>query len=621
MQDRATNWIRFLRRYGPIARNDNMYDERIQRSARHARIRPLSFEHPYQSQVLSCFDPEAEISSVILTGTAGDGKTHLCRQVWRLVSDDEAAPLDKPYVMAEMARANDRQVRLHVIKDLNDITPQQGGKWEPDYQELLQLFCRVIFDPEAEDVFLIAANDGQLIGMWRRLEQTEPVLRARQLFETLLVEDREQLPEARLKFYNLSRGSSALLLDRALDAFLSHEEWLGCFGSDDDVEAFFGSCCPIRRNYELLQTPLVRKRLQALFELCDYNGLHIPIRGILLLLTNAVLGHPDAEGHLMMAKDVPNIIRQGTVAKASLYNNLFGGNLSEARCDDLPVFDYLNRFRLGHETTNRIDNILIFGAADENLQPYFDSLLSQDSFYGANDSFYAAQREYVEGADESDERGRDFLTTLVSQRRGLFFKISPEQEQELRLWELTVFKFAGEYLNRVVGVLKAGRAVEQPILARLVKGLNRIFVGMLVSNDRELFLATSFSYSYARVSRLLVESVSARPRKGERIEIVWRDDKPVLKVILDDEVSVPLELNLIRFEFLSRVAEGALPNSFSKECHEDILAYKSLLLSGLAKREQRYGGTAQPETLVFRLLDLDDGGNPIEEVIELTHAG
>ena len=195
------------------------------------------------------------------------------------------------------------------------------------------------------------------------------------------------------------------------------------------------------------------------------------------------------------------------------------------------------------------------------------------------------------------------------------------QEQELRLWELTVFKFAGEYLNRVVGVLKAGRAVEQPILARLVKGLNRIFVGMLVSNDRELFLATSFSYSYARVSRLLVESVSARPRKGERIEIVWRDDKPVLKVILDDEVSVPLELNLIRFEFLSRVAEGALPNSFSKECHEDILAYKSLLLSGLAKREQRYGGTAQPETLVFRLLDLDDGGNPIEEVIELTHAG
>ena len=29
------------------------------------------------------------------------------------------------------------------------------------------------------------------------------------------------------------------------------------------------------------------------------------------------------------------------------------------------VFEYLNRFRVGHETSNRVDNILIFGEADE----------------------------------------------------------------------------------------------------------------------------------------------------------------------------------------------------------------------------------------------------------------
>ena len=44
------------------------------------------------------------------------------------------------------------------------------------------------------------------------------------------------------------------------------------------------------------------------FELCDYNGLHVPVRQILLLLTNAVLGHPDVNHHLMVPADVPRVI-------------------------------------------------------------------------------------------------------------------------------------------------------------------------------------------------------------------------------------------------------------------------------------------------------------------------
>src|SRR5262245_24621765 len=164
MQERTKNWVRFLRRYGPIARNDNMYDERIQRSARRAGIRPLRFEHPYQSQVLSCFEPQNDTSSVILTGTAGDGKTHLCRQVWQRLNGEEDTPLDASHVRIEVERTDGRLKRLHIIKDLNDLTPQQGGEWDQSSQELLQLFCRSLFETDPEDIFLIAANDGQLIG-------------------------------------------------------------------------------------------------------------------------------------------------------------------------------------------------------------------------------------------------------------------------------------------------------------------------------------------------------------------------------------------------------------------------------------------------------------------------
>ena len=50
--------IRFLRQYGPIPRNDNMYDEQIWKSARRAGIRPLAFTHPVEAEVLALFRPE-----------------------------------------------------------------------------------------------------------------------------------------------------------------------------------------------------------------------------------------------------------------------------------------------------------------------------------------------------------------------------------------------------------------------------------------------------------------------------------------------------------------------------------------------------------------------------------
>ncbi len=46
------NWIKFLRKYGPIPRADNMYDETIQRIARRYKISPIEFGHPFQADVL-----------------------------------------------------------------------------------------------------------------------------------------------------------------------------------------------------------------------------------------------------------------------------------------------------------------------------------------------------------------------------------------------------------------------------------------------------------------------------------------------------------------------------------------------------------------------------------------
>lgn len=623
-----TSWIRFLRQYGPVPQNENMYDEFIRQSARRAGVEPLYFEHPAGAVVLKCITGSAPVS-VVLTGTAGDGKTHLCRQVWEAIGGDPVAwQSPNPHLCTSLPGTVDGQLdnngrgrTLHVVRDLSAWVPQRGAAWDPAKEELLKSFSTSLFADGGGpgDVFLIAGNDGQLIETWRRLGRSEAVERTQELLETLLVEDRQQLEGISLRFFNLSRYRSSELLERALDAFLGHPGWEACRALDAGPGEFFGPRCPIRHNLELLETPLVRRRLKDLLALCDYNGVHLPIRQILLLLVNAVLGHPDVKDRLMTAADVPVIIRAGTVAKASLYSNIFGGNLGETWRERILVFDALGRLGIGHETSNRVDNILIFGDADEALRGYFERYLAADAFYGADASYRAAQREYVEGADESDERGATFLRMLVAQRRGLFFKIPDAEAEEMRLWELTVFRYAGEYLRRVVSVLEAGRRVDRPILSRLVRGLNRVFTGMLVSDDRDLLLATSLALSQGRVSRVLEERVSVEPRLGERVEIVLRegDRLPALEVSLSREIRRLLPLHLTRYEFLSRVAEGALPSSFSKECYEDLLAFKSQLLSALAERRRAAGEEPERNPLAFRLLDLEEAGRATVRDLEL----
>ena len=340
-----------------------------------------------------------------------------------------------------------------------------------------------------------------------------------------------------------------------------------------------------------------------------------------MLLTNAILGHPVAKDRLLLPRDIREIIAKGGAYQASLYNNLFGGNLSATKRESLEIFDYLGRFGIGQETTNRIDNILIFGEEDENLRPYYDTLIGADDFYGATDRYRAAQHAYVESPEARVGDRHIFLDMLVEQRRGLFFKIPDNLIDELKLWSLTVFTGAGEYLEQVVKPLLVGQRVSRAIIGGLVNGMNRIFTGMLVSSDRELLLATGLSLSTARVSQLLEDriAVSARGR-AEKVEVTLREGFPFLNVHLPNGALRSLRLNLTRYEFLMRVSQGALPGNFSRQCYEDILAFKSALLAAAAQSRSLPEGVGEdPTELSFRLLSLDGNGNPVDKIVEVSY--
>lgn len=613
MSGLGERWIRFLRLYGPTPKNENMYDEHIQRSARRLGVRPIAFPHPVESKLLSQLSPGAERARcVVLTGTAGDGKSRLCAHAWTDLGGDERVwAADQVYYETPAVIAG----RERIVGVVRDLTKLRGGSFGlyPDRDALLVSISKSMIARDPDRIFIIAANDGQLMEAWRRHADPDAE-RAHTLLENLLVEERDPLSDG-VAFFNLSAVPGAEILDLVLGTVLAHEGWQACY-EEADENGFFGSECPIRHNYETLSQPLLRRRLRELFELLDHSGLHVPIRRVLLLVANIVLGHPDVKDRLMTPADVVNLIAAGTVHRSDIFDNVFGENLTQARRDGLEIMEFLSRFGIGNETTNRIDNILLFGAEDEALRRYFDILVEREASPRRLAELRTARAAYLESPDSDSEGAHPFLATMAAQRRAMFFRIPEELEDDLSPWDLSVFSRAGEYLDELIKPLGDNGRVPRRIVARLVNGLNRVFTGMLVTTERELLLATNLSYSGSGVSQLLEERLSVTPKRHERIDVVLEGRQPVLLVQLDQEVQCRLPLDLVRYEFLMRVAAGALPGSFSRECHEDILAFKSAILAAL----ERMRPVDDHGDLVFKLLTLNAAGEPSDEVIEVMDA-
>lgn len=614
MNGLGDRWVRFLRQYGPISRNDNMYDEQIRRSARRYDVDALDFVHPLETDLFSAVSKGAKRArSIILTGTAGDGKSRLCGRLWTELggsSDDWTANEIYQEITAEIAG---RVRTVGIIRDLTAL-PSQGtyGIWEGK-NALLEEVNKSFFSVDPDWIFVVAANDGQLLDTWRRSAEVPLSQESYELLEACLVEG-QPASQGDVAFFNLSAVSCARIIDLTLEAIIAHPGWAAAY-AEEEAEGFFSEVCPIRRNFEIMSSPQFKSRLRQLFELMDLNELHTPIRRVLLLIANMLLGHPSAKDRLMSPADIRPFVRAGKAHIADIHQNLFGANLTSARRESLEIFEFLNRFGIGDETTNRIDNILVFGPSDETLRPYYESLVVGAFSAQALDDLSALRNDYLERPDATQEGEHRFLNSLQAQRRAIFFQIADEQSDDLRLWDLTVFRHAGEFLRDVVKPLRDVGKANRSITARLVNGLNRIFTGMLVTTDRELLIAAGLSGSAAGLSQILVERISVAPRRHERIEL--RDGNlPTLIVQIDSGVEIGLKLNLVRYEFLMRVAGGALPGSFSKECHEDILAFKSAILAAFSRSRPR----EETKDLSFRILSLNGEGEPVDDVIEVNFA-
>ncbi len=574
-------WISFLRGYGPINRVDGMYAETIQALADRYGVPPLRFDHPVEMQLNNALDPAiGRFTNIVLTGTAGDGKTSLCNNIWERIggSDIRTSGANRDDYLVLPVEIDGRSARVHFIFEFSGFAPPRGERWPEEKLALLELFGRSVLGEAKDDFFVIAANDGKLVQAKEGLPEGSAAGTVWDDMERMLATGVGSDDHHNLLFLNLSRMSTRDILSKALRCLLTRDEWR-CFDEEASDPAFAAGS-PLCLNHATLMDPLFQDRLLALAELCDANGLHVSIREILLLLVNALLGDVQSEERVLRLDGLRALSLDGQAHDASIYRNIFGYNLKERRREQYAVFRHLGSFRVGLETTNVLDALLVFGADDADLRADHERYVADDDPHGIRVEFERLRRAYVD-AEEDRGDAPDFLAALADERRRLFFRL-PEGDQRLDPWRLTMFQSAASYRRFILAPLAQEKEINPAIVRLLVCGLNRIWTGMLIGETDTLYVSTGLDSSAAPVSDVLVRRVPIIASDfGESINVErGPDDMPLLRVSLGHRGrSATYPLHLIRYEFLTRVAEGALPNSFSKECNEDVLAFKSRLLS------------------------------------------
>lgn len=570
-QQPGSAWVRFLRNYGPIPTNGNLFDEHVSKALNRAKVTPVVLPTPRLEEMFSAL--VGGIGSLLVAGTAGDGKTFHCRNLWERLGGDKADWAAKGSIKKLQYQGRE----IVFVKDLSEL-----GLGDADSQNLLNGLERSVGGDDSIS-FVVATNHGKILEHLRaRAEHTGAVSPLRDLIQNAFLNPNVSHP--RLKVVDLSKAVNRGSLEDVLKAMAGHPEWSRCQGCSLNQG---DKVCPITENRKRIlgesDEGLFAKRLGDLVELSRLNGAHLPVRDLLTLVANAILGHPEAKEGLMTCADIVRIQEKGTVDQASLYRNIFGANLKTKRAMAQPVFRTLSVFGLGTETANGIDGLLVYGSDDGRLKDSFRTLIANDPLYGASPSFLSAQLKYLEGTDGSDDgnEGSGFLTRLCDQRRRLFFTLTSDAGLSYPYWGLTAFSHAGDYLAIVESLEGARSASAERAKTVIVKGLNRVFTGLLLENTDRLFVADGGGSSRSRTSVLCQTEIQAR--KGGATGLSIRKDNakgnPCIEAhVVQGQQPVIFDLTPIRFEFLCRVAEGALPGSFSNECLEDLLAFKARIL-------------------------------------------
>ncbi|MHC1763383.1 MAG: hypothetical protein AB9869_03610 [Verrucomicrobiia bacterium] len=577
---KGEKWIRLLRAYGPVADNEAMQAEHVDKLAAYLGIPKIAFEHPARKLLLECFPKNTgSFRNVVLTGTAGEGKTSLCFELVKALTDCSPKGSNGVEKISVTTPVGARKITL--IYDVTAWRRKTEGHLSKEHVAILERMAESAFRT-GDEFFVLAVNDGQMHEVFRAVPPDAPEL-IRKLEKSLIALHANSESDCgdRLRLINLSMVPSEQITELCLTAVLERSEW-SCFQEESENPLFLESSS-ISRNFRALSAPQVRAKLLMLARIADVTGHHLPTRGVLCLLANALLGHPDAKDRVIRPGNEANdIAKRATPHRAALHRTLFGENLTANNRRKREIYRFLSMLHIGDETTNDLDELFIFGSRDQELKPTFDELVGTDPFEQRNPDFENLLKRYIRGDITTEDETKTFLTELAAERRRVFLHSSAAQIQKHFLWRVSVFHHAREYLEEILKPLELGKSPARLHVRKLASGLNRIWTGLLLAeNPNEVYLTTGLDLTTSPVSDIYLSQIDL-DSEPPGLEIVHREPARTPDIVLrTNSGEFRFALTLPRFEFLCRVADGAMPTSFSRESCADFMSLKQRCLRDL----------------------------------------
>lgn len=605
----GSKWIKFLRAYGPLPEGNSQEAEHIGNLSSKLGIPKLAFTHPQYQKLKDSFTKEGTIKVVVITGTAGDGKTTMCFDLIEMLSGEPPSTDDTSKGIGTFSTLSDfGSQTMSVIYDVTGWkTKDKTGKLvDSDVTELQKAAAWAA--ETGGHPFILAVNDGQLHEVAKALpDNCSDELK--EFFAELLKIHAgvQQFSESypNLELVNLSATPSSELMRICLDGILGRPEWK-CLEEEKD-NPLFGEFSSIRANYELLECETVQQRLKDLATVADSCDYHLPVRSINLLLVNALIGHPDFSNKLAKpGVEAERNFAQDTRYKAALHKNIFGLNLSPTEFKKRVLYQFLNDLRIGDETTNDIDEIIIYGDKHPKFKSLHKELVEDAPDCQKDPELNRIRLKYLRGEIDSDKEITEFRKLLGEERKSIFIHAKQKQFKDYNLWLTSNFHFAGKFIDHFLTPLNNGQNVTLDHVAQLTSGLNRVWSGLLVSpqNNHDLFIATGLDITTAPVSDILLARI---PPSDVTIKAHPVNVNPEYWINYRGK-SFSFPITMLRFEFLMRVAQGAMPTSFSSEIYSNLQAIKQKAIRSLQLK---------PDDQRLVMLELYDNGAVKENHLSL----
>ena len=212
----ANAWVKLLRSYGPSSRNLTMFDEYVAKAVAQAKVQPIKLATPMLDEMVQHVASGAP-GSVLITGTAGDGKTYHCRSLWTHLGGDPTVWATKGNV--KELRLSDNRLAVF-IKDLTEFNGEESDL-------PLQRLERSVLGGDNSEVVIIAANHGQLLDRLRDLGKRQD--RVHPLRKPLQARFLQAGPALdRLAVFDLSRSTRRETIEEVAKAVAGHPEWDNC---------------------------------------------------------------------------------------------------------------------------------------------------------------------------------------------------------------------------------------------------------------------------------------------------------------------------------------------------------------------------------------------------------